>query len=133
MVTFDGAVAKVLTDADNFITVQIPESLSAPQSAQLEVVVDGAKSASLPVQISEVAPAIFPTGILNEDFSANSPSNPAAVGSALQILVTGLKKRRTGGGETARPHADADICRTGGGPGGNQLRERGHTRPICRR
>ena len=90
-VSFDGVAAKIVTDGDDFITVQIPESLSAPQSSQLEVVVDGVKSNSLAVQISELAPAIFPTGILNQDFSANSPSNPAAVGSTLQILATGLK------------------------------------------
>jgi len=101
MVTFDGSPAKIVTAADDFITVQIPETLSAPQSAQLEVVVDGAKSASLPVQISEVAPAVFPTGILNENFSANSLTNPAAVGSTLQILATGLK---TGGPLVVKLH-----------------------------
>ena len=111
-VTFDNVAANVLTDADNFITVQIPESLSAPQSSQLVVVVDGAKSNSLTVTISELAPAIFPTGILNQDFSANSPSKPAAVGSTLQILATGLK---SGGPVVVKLH-DRTITPSVAGP-----------------
>jgi len=57
----------------------------------LQVVVDGEKSANFPVPLSELAPAIFPTGILNEDWSANTPANAAAVGSTLRILATGLR------------------------------------------
>jgi uncharacterized protein (TIGR03437 family) len=41
--------------------------------------------------VSELAPAIFSThGLLNADWSTNSPSNPADGGSQMQILSTGL-------------------------------------------
>jgi uncharacterized protein (TIGR03437 family) len=37
-----------------------------------------------------LAPAIFANGVFNEDSSVNSESNPATVGTALQIFSTGL-------------------------------------------
>jgi uncharacterized protein (TIGR03437 family) len=37
-----------------------------------------------------VSPAIFNSGILNQDNSVNSVSHPADLGSAIQIFATGL-------------------------------------------
>ena len=91
LATFDGTPAQIVSRAADFITLVVPESLSAPKKADLQVTVDGDKSLPLSVQISELAPAIFPNGVLNEDYSANTTSNPAAVGSSLLILATGLK------------------------------------------
>ena len=80
----------MLSGDDSSITVQLPPALIPGQTSQLQVTADGNKSALLAVPISDLAPAIFANGIVNEDSSANSQSNPATVGSALQIFSTGL-------------------------------------------
>jgi uncharacterized protein (TIGR03437 family) len=89
-VTFDGTSAAMLSGDDTTITVQLPAALTPGLASQLQVTVDGNKSAPLAVPISDLAPAIFPNGILNEDDSVNSPSNAATVGTPLQIFSTGL-------------------------------------------
>ena len=88
MVTFDGIAAIVLSADDESIKVQLPSGLKG--TCQLQVTVDGEKSAALAVPVSELAPAIFSNGIRNADFSVNSESNAAAVGGTLQIFSTGL-------------------------------------------
>src|SRR5436305_12464480 len=80
----------MLSGDDSSITVQLPPALIPGQTSQLQVTADGNKSALLAVPISDLAPAIFANGIVNEDSSANSQSNPATVGSALQVFSTGL-------------------------------------------
>jgi uncharacterized protein (TIGR03437 family) len=89
-VTFDGISATILSADDNSIEILLPASLASGAVTQLQVTVDADKSAPLAVSISELAPAIFSNGILNEDFSANTQSNPAAAGSTLHLLSTGL-------------------------------------------
>jgi uncharacterized protein (TIGR03437 family) len=88
VVTFDGIPATMLSADDYSITVLLPAGLKTV--SQLQVTVDGEKSAVLPVPISELAPAIFSNGIRNPDGSINSESNAAAVGSGLEVLSTGL-------------------------------------------
>jgi uncharacterized protein (TIGR03437 family) len=89
-VTFDGIPAIMLSGDDTGITVQLPPTLTPGLMSQLQVTVDGDKSAPLGVPISDLAPAIFPNGVLNEDNSVNGPSNAATVGTPLQIYSTGL-------------------------------------------
>ena len=45
--------------------------------------VDGVSSAPLTVPLADLSPGIFNTGILNQDNSINSPSNPALTGSVI--------------------------------------------------
>lgn len=54
------------------------------------VSVDGRNGAPVAVNLVNAAPAIFTNGVLNQDNSVNSISNPAARGSTLQIFLTGL-------------------------------------------
>jgi uncharacterized protein (TIGR03437 family) len=89
-VTFDGTAAAMQSGDDSSITVLLPTGLTPGVSSQLQVTVDGDKSAPLAVPISDLAPAIFANGVFNEDNSVNSESNPATVGTALQIFSTGL-------------------------------------------
>jgi uncharacterized protein (TIGR03437 family) len=89
-VTFDGAPATMVSGDDTSVTVQVPPALTPGAASQLQVTVDGNKSAPLAVSISDLAPAIFANGILNEDNSINSPGNAATVGTPLQIFSTGL-------------------------------------------
>jgi uncharacterized protein (TIGR03437 family) len=80
----------MLSGDDTGITVQLPSTLTPGQMSQLQVTVDGDKSALLAVPVSDIAPAIFANGVLNEDNSVNSPANAATVGTPLQIFSTGL-------------------------------------------
>ena len=89
-VTFDGTPATlVYTDAQQ-INLQVPPALSANASANVVVSVDGNNSPAKVVQLAASAPAIFNGGVLNQDYSGNSATNPAAAGSVLQIWATGL-------------------------------------------
>jgi uncharacterized protein (TIGR03437 family) len=89
-VTFDGAPATMVSGDDTSVTVQVPPALTPGVASWLQVTVDGNKSTPLAVPISDLAPAIFANGILNEDNSINGPGNAATVGTPLQIFSTGL-------------------------------------------
>jgi uncharacterized protein (TIGR03437 family) len=89
-VTFDGAPATTVSGDDTSVTVQVPPALTPGVASWLQVTVDGNKSTPLAVPISDLAPAIFANGILNEDNSVNGPGNAATVGTPLQIFSTGL-------------------------------------------
>ena len=89
-VAFDGIAGVVLSSAADHIEVQVPPGLGIKTSASLEVTVDGEKSAPVAVQLAEIAPAIFPNGVLNIDYTPNSETNPADIGGALIIYATGV-------------------------------------------
>jgi uncharacterized protein (TIGR03437 family) len=87
-VAIGGISASVLYSSAQQINVQVPAALASVTTAQLVVTVDGNSSAPVTVSLAAVSPGIF--GVLNQDSSLNSPSNPAAGGSAIQIFLTGL-------------------------------------------
>ncbi|MBI3469817.1 MAG: hypothetical protein HY013_00495 [Candidatus Solibacter usitatus] len=89
VVTFDGIVARLLSVEATRIELEVPPLLGMKTSAILEVIVDSDKSGPKTAPLAEVAPAIYPDGVLNADNSVNSLGNPALVGSAFQIFTTG--------------------------------------------
>ncbi len=89
-VAFDGVVATVLYGDSGQINFQVPDAVSAKNSSQMVVTVDGIGSLPQTVALAPIAPAIFPGAVLNQDSTVNSRSNPAAAGSVLQIFATGL-------------------------------------------
>jgi uncharacterized protein (TIGR03437 family) len=66
--------------------------------------------ANLQLSVADAAPALFttdgsgvgPGAILNHDYTVNSPSNPAARGSAIMLFATGA-------GQTDPPGVDGQI------------------------
>lgn len=90
LVTFDGTPAQVLYSSDTQINVLVPLALAGKTTAQTRVSVDGNAGAPLTVPVAAAAPAIFPGGVLNQNWSANNASAPAPVGTVLQIFATGL-------------------------------------------
>jgi uncharacterized protein (TIGR03437 family) len=86
--TFNGIAGTLLYNDAQQINAQVPASLASNTSAQVIVTVDGNNSAGATVPLAAVNPGIF--GVLNQDSSANTPSNPAMVGSVIQIFATGL-------------------------------------------
>ena len=57
-------------------------------SAQVVVSVDGRLSTGKVVNFATSAPGVF--GALNQDYSLNTASNPAATGTVVQVFATGL-------------------------------------------
>jgi uncharacterized protein (TIGR03437 family) len=65
-------------------------ALGSRTTTQLIVTVGGLSSAPMAVALAAFAPGIFANGVLNRDYSVNSPSHPTALGSTIQIFATGL-------------------------------------------
>ena len=89
-VSFDNVLANLSYTSANQLNVLVPSQLSSRTSTQLVVTVDGVASAAQTVALADVAPGIFNPGILNQDNTVNSPTNPALVGSVIQIFATGV-------------------------------------------
>jgi len=87
-VSFGSVAGTVLYSNSQQINVQVPASLASLTSTQVVVTVDGNSSAPTTVQLASISPGIF--GVLNQDNSVNSSSNPAVGGTIIQIFVTGL-------------------------------------------
>ncbi len=100
------AASLVLYRSETQINLQVPPELIGRDSVQVAVTVDGSRTAPLSVPLAAVAPAIFNPGILNQDFTVNSPANPALAGSYIQIFSTGLLSPLSGA-VTVKIH-DAD-------------------------
>jgi len=89
-VTFDGIAAQILYDSPAQINLLVPASLAPKTSTQLVVTNGGNSSPPQTINLAPFSPGIFQNGILNQDNSVNSASNPAALGSVIQIFATGL-------------------------------------------
>ena len=107
-VTFDNVMANIVYTSPNQLNVLVPAQLSSRNSAQLVVTVDGIASAAQTVVLADVAPGIFNPGILNQDSTINTPSNPALVGSVIQIFATGLLPSE-GGTVDVKIHDQANL------------------------
>jgi len=88
-VTFNAIPAKLLYTGASQINLQVPAELALKTTAQMIVTVDG-QSAAQTVALALVSPAIFNGGVLNQDNTLNSASQPAELGSVIQIFATGL-------------------------------------------
>jgi uncharacterized protein (TIGR03437 family) len=96
-VLFDGVAAPMLYAGGGQISAIAPFGLQGRSSTQVQVEFQGTKSAAATVQVKAAAPAIFTANasgkgqgaVLNQDFSVNSASLPAARGSVVMIYATG--------------------------------------------
>jgi uncharacterized protein (TIGR03437 family) len=88
-VTFDGRPARILYTSSDQINLQVPSDLTG-NTAQVIVTAGGVASAAMTVNVAAANPGIFTPGILNQDSSVNSPTNPANTGSFVQIYATGV-------------------------------------------
>jgi uncharacterized protein (TIGR03437 family) len=97
-VLFDGVAAPILYTGASQINTAIPCSVAGKASTQMVVQYLGASSSPFTVPLSTAAPGIFTvngTGgggavVLNQDYSLNGPTNPAARGSAVSFYATGI-------------------------------------------
>jgi uncharacterized protein (TIGR03437 family) len=90
-VTFNGQPARIIYNSDTQINVLAP-ALSTGQNSTANVIVSvgGYASNTFVADTSAYAPGVFNPGILNQDNTINSPAQPAALGSEIQVFLTGL-------------------------------------------
>lgn len=97
-VLFDGVAAPILYTSATQINTAIPCSVAGKASTQMVVQYLGASSSPFTVPLSAAAPGIFTINgsgsgeavVLNQDYTLNGPSNPAARGSAVSFYATGI-------------------------------------------
>jgi len=111
VVSFDGVPAPILYAGQSQINLVVPYAVQSKPSTQVQVTQGGQAIAQLQVPVADASPAIFaadgsgagPGAILNQDFSLNTPSAPAAKGSVVMIFGTGA-------GQTDPPGVDGQIA-----------------------
>jgi uncharacterized protein (TIGR03437 family) len=109
-VLVDGAPAPLLYTSAGVTAAIIPFAVVTQEVSTLQVSVNGVLSNPYGLFIQPAVPGIFTddatgTGqgaILNQDYSRNSPSNPAMKGTAVAVYATGL-------GAVSPPVADGAL------------------------
>ncbi|MBM3796894.1 MAG: hypothetical protein FJW31_23250 [Acidobacteria bacterium] len=94
-VLFDGVAAPLLYVSANQLSTVVPFAVRG--STRIEVEARGARSSPVMLPVSLTAPGIFtqsaqgsgPGAILNQNFTVNGPSSPAAPGSFVFVFATG--------------------------------------------
>ena len=92
-----GIPAPLLYVSQSQINAIVPYEIAGRQLVTVQALGGGASSPVWGVPVAATVPGIFttdssgqgPGAILNQDNSVNTPSNPAAVGSVIQIYATG--------------------------------------------
>jgi uncharacterized protein (TIGR03437 family) len=96
-VSFNSVPAPLLFVSSAQINAIVPYEIAGQVSANVVVTYTNSSSSAFQAQITSTAPGIFSTSqggsgqgaILNQNYSVNSTSNPAAKGSVVQIFGTG--------------------------------------------
>ena len=124
-VTVNGLPAPIFYASPVQINAQVPFQAPAG-SATVEVKLGGNVVGSSAVTVQNVAPGLFlasggQAAALNQDGSANSPSNPAVAGSVISVFLTGLGPVdhgvATGAAASASPlsHVTGNVSASVGG------------------
>ncbi len=96
-VLFDGAPAPVLYASETQVNAVAPYALEGRTRAELTLEYRGVRSAPVSLEVAPAAPGLFTLdssgqgqgAILNQDYSVNGPSNPAARNSIVILYATG--------------------------------------------
>jgi len=96
-VSFNGFLAPLTYVGSTQINAVVPYEITGNTSPSVQVTYGGQTSNQFALQLTTAAPALFtqngsgtgPGAILNQDYSLNTQSNPAAPGSVVQIYMTG--------------------------------------------
>lgn len=112
-VTFSGTPGTLLYVSSSQINVTVPYEVAGTASTNIVVTYNGASSAIFTQQVASAALGLFTnnaTGsgqasILNQDYSYNLTTNPAAQGSYISLYATG-------GGQTNPASTDGEVSPT---------------------
>ena len=105
--TVDGVEAVILRNTDTEIEFVVPDVVGFKTTAAVVVTADFVPSPTVQTITAAVAPVIYTNGVLNQNGTVNSVSNPELTGNVLQVYTTGLPLASLGR-ITARIH-DRDI------------------------
>ena len=103
-VFFDSNPAPIIYASANQTSVMVPHEVAGRTTTQITVVNQGVSSLPLPYNVSAATPGIYtqnsmgngPGAILNQDYSVNGPSKPAAKSSYIQVYLTGTGDTKPG-------------------------------------
>jgi uncharacterized protein (TIGR03437 family) len=103
-VFFDSNPAPIIYASANQTSVMVPHEVAGRATTQITVVNQGVSSLPLPYNVSAATPGIYtqnsmgngPGAILNQDYSVNGPSKPAAKSSYIQVYLTGTGDTKPG-------------------------------------
>jgi uncharacterized protein (TIGR03437 family) len=90
VVTFDGLTAEVIYTSATQFNLIVPPSLTAQNSANVQIKVGSEVSNAVKVTLTPNMPGIFTPGMVNSDGSVNSSTASAARGDFVSIYMTGL-------------------------------------------
>jgi uncharacterized protein (TIGR03437 family) len=82
--------ARIFFANDTQINFEIPQVLGQSGTVTVFASVDTRNSPARTITLASASPGIFPNAILNQDYSVNTASTPAASGSVIQVFLTGL-------------------------------------------
>ena len=113
-VLFDGRPAPMIYGSAWQANVIVPYEIAAQAATTISLQFGGVTSAAWTIPVAPSAPGIFtlsssglgPAAVLNQDNSVNSATNPAALGSIIQIFATGE-------GETSPHGVTGSVIGTG--------------------
>jgi len=111
VVLFNGTAAPVLYAGNGQVNAVVPFGLDLSGPAKLQVRSQNQQIANISIPVAAAQPAIFtqnftgvgPGTILNQDYTVNSSSNPAAPGSFIMVYGNGF-------GSLNPPAADGQIA-----------------------
>jgi uncharacterized protein (TIGR03437 family) len=96
-ILFDNVPAPIIYVSAAYSSAVVPYEVAGRQSTEVVVEYNGSRSAPKVIPVVASKPALFaanasgrgPGAILNEDYSVNTPSNPAAKGRIVLLYGTG--------------------------------------------
>ena len=96
-VTFDGTPAPVIYASATQTSVMVPYGVSGRTVTTIRISYQGVLSSPLIYNVATVAPGVYtqnssgtgPGSILNQDYSVNGPTKPAAKGTVVAVYMTG--------------------------------------------
>ncbi len=104
-VLFDGIAAPMIYASNRQVSAIVPYGVAGRFNTRMELEYQGVRSNVIELRVVDAAPGIFTIdasgagqgAILNQNFSVNAPSNPAARGSTVMIYATGEGQTNPGG------------------------------------
>jgi uncharacterized protein (TIGR03437 family) len=110
-VLFDGVAAPLIMVSAGQTNAVVPYAVAGKSSTSVQFEYKGVKSAAMSITVAASMPGLFAVdasgkgqgAILNQDYTVNSPSNPASKGSVVMIYATGE-------GQTNPPGVDGKLA-----------------------
>lgn len=96
-VLFDGVPSPIIYSLNSQVSAVVPYSVAGKPEVTLQLEYKGVKTNIIKMPVRPAAPSLFTLNamgfgqgaVLNQDYSVNGPSNPAAHGSAVMLYGTG--------------------------------------------